>query len=148
MSLQTWKDEFYQESAKNAAKRGPEAALDHSVVKWDGLKPENTEKHAVVVAGIGIEDKDEGQITFYVEGSTCALCVYNDAVNKGCAECVLAKSRDGVACDDSRDDERRSPYKCWTYNADPFPMIEALRKAKVYAGDKGADKGEDKGECE
>lgn len=60
MSLETWKEEFYKIPAEECIK---EQALDHSITKWEGLRPENLQKHGLFLDGRTI---CQTGLTFYV----------------------------------------------------------------------------------
>ena len=82
MSIQTWKDEFYYIDAKEVP-----GCVPHSLLKWEGLRPENLRKHGVFhednIFG-GLADSDDNYFT--VTGiNTCSLCKkYLDHDCQGC----------------------------------------------------------------
>lgn len=94
MSLTTWKKEFYPETAKKAAKRGVEAAIEHSLRKWRGATDENVKKHDVGVDGYSASIRGSRSM-FTFDYSTCALCslFYDD----DCTGCPLV-GKDGRRC--------------------------------------------------
>ena len=80
MSLQSWKKEFYSPISKVSKKD----ALQHSLIKWVGLRKENLAKHGVEY------DSTIGAITFKgsklaIDGWSCALC----RKYKSCDDCPL-----------------------------------------------------------
>lgn len=135
MSIETWKEEFYPHRADSA--EAHEQAVDHSLQKWTGLRPENLERHGLVQFGsdlFDVQDSDRLHYRFIIDSETCALCsVY---LEKGarikCKTCPLYKARGGVQCDDPRGDESCSPYRYGVQMAapNPEPMIVWLLKTK------------------
>ena len=128
MSLQTWEEEFYPESAGEAAERGEAAAVEHSLRKWEGLKEENLARHGLVAYSLSISEVGTDQ-HLDISSGTCALCYM---VGISCRTCPLYKARDCFACDRWRPDEGFSPWKKWTEDSDPEPMIFWLKKAKEH----------------
>ena len=122
MSLETWKEKFYPEKpTKNMTKK---AAIQHSITKWIGLRPENLDKHKLEldVEGDLLED---GKYVFGVNSSSCALCrKYYDDDDRGCQKCPLFKVLDNERCDYDND----SPFVIYRNEHNPEPMIAALEK--------------------
>lgn len=73
MSFASWKEEFYPVPANECSH---DQALEHSILKWTGLLPENLEKHGVVKRHIYIEGLDEDG-WLRIDGDSCALCRYH-----------------------------------------------------------------------
>lgn len=133
MSLETWKQQFYPESAAH-----PKTDLGrtvHSLRKWIGLRTEHLDYHGLEVTPWGtLREGSEGPDGFRVDTSTCALCVRYvdedptpdvddmDELGSGCVTCPLAETL-GRACD-----ARGAPYRAWPNHRDPEPMIAALRE--------------------
>ena len=123
MSLKTWKEEFYPVEADSPeAQASARAAIEHSLRKWRGLRPEALLKHDVRLEGpyhrqVFDDCADESQV---ISGSSCALCrrLYYD-----CYGCPLVKVS-GLVCDDAE-----SAWDVYTNKADPEPMIAQLEKA-------------------
>lgn len=115
MSLDTWKEVYYQEPASEVPKS---RALEHSLRKWVGLREENLAQH-----GLEPELLHLGKIR--IDASTCALCHhYMRNVAGMCRACPLSTVHDGVErvnCDEQ--------YKAWVYSHDPEPMIELIKLA-------------------
>lgn len=114
MSLETWKAEFYSVSAPECPE---EKALQHTLLKWTGLRLENLAKHGVFHHGNYIMDKHSN--IFAISTRTCALCCwyYKDGKCKGCPlYCCFRPSE-------------TSPYTQYTKNRDPEPMIEKIKGA-------------------
>ena len=131
MSLQTWEEEFYPESAEEAAERGEAAAVEHSLRKWEGLKEENRAQHGLEAYSRSIVESAEPAKYLEIDEGTCALC----QMRVGCSPCPLYKARDGSACDRRRFDEVKAPWNSWTDDRDPEPMIFWLKKAKEHCND-------------
>lgn len=122
MSLNSWKQEFYQGRIKVAAK-DPITATQHSLKKWKGLKAKNLEKHALRPFFGDIENQKTGK-EFSIDNSTCALCVHTQAISisRGdCSRCPI------VAATGAKCDGEGSPYGMWIKNNDPKPMIQLLK---------------------
>lgn len=82
MSIKSWCEEFYQVKATHEeACETDVKAIEHSLVKWRGLLPENLKKHHVRlgVFGNSIEHDDSADIRagseVFLDSSSCALCV-------------------------------------------------------------------------
>lgn len=127
MSMQTWKAEFYPEAAGNYIL--PElddlAAVRHSIKKWEGLQPDNMRGYAMHWSGgQSISDGDE---TFYVDGSSCALC---QRYAESCKPCPLSEVRGGRSCSVTRVDEALSPWSL--RDTQPQVMLMWLKRAEEY----------------
>jgi hypothetical protein len=116
MSLQTWKDEFYNVPAEEAAE-SPLSAAQHSLKKWRGLTTENLERHGMMKEGESRNIWNGWGGRFNVDGYTCALCI---SVDDNCRKCGLWEL--GYGCKDDQE------YGMWYYQDDPLPMITALEK--------------------
>ena len=142
MSFESWKEEFYPMPAEEVR---PERALEHSLQKWKGLRPENLKKHGVVYDKIrqAVLDPDhpeadhpEGEDRLCIDGDSCALCVHNhDTDDTLCESCPFYKARGNVACDSARKDEDIDqyefvPYFAMTKRSNPEPMIRWLTLAQ------------------
>lgn len=148
MSIESWTQEFYPYPANSA--EAHERAIDHSLQKWIGLRPENLARHALSQAAGGLYDVGssyKGSPLFQIDAGSCALCsVYYDSsadylgpedsdeweAVPECRECPLSKARGGVPCDHCMGSEKNSPYGKGTVcdPATPEPMILWLLKAK------------------
>lgn len=130
MSLKTWKEEFYPIPA---IKVEMGAAVDHSITKWSGLRPENLKKHHVVTNEYGIFDESsetsaDGVIQqLPINSDSCALCWYY--INRECIHCPLYLVRDETPCDRRMDGETIGPFPHYVDTGDPEPMIDWLEKA-------------------
>lgn len=160
MSLKTWKEEFYPTRAIEHRMPGqgddPDmrptreqalAALDHSILKWSGLTPENLARHEVQVigtaAGCNLYDSATVSASMWVNSETCALCVlFLDnhreegetavgADESRCGGCPLVAARGGFACDESP--HGMAPYMQFASLAgrDPQPMLDLLKLART-----------------
>ena len=139
MSIETWKAEFYPIAAEHTNKGG---AIDHSLQKWLGLRPENLAKHEVeLFEGMVIELGDADCINAVViDGGSCSLCHHyldhdwdeNDH-ETACYDCPLCKVRGGQ-CDDEIEEEwendKLAPWQAFTRDEDREPMIIWLTKTK------------------
>jgi hypothetical protein len=125
MSLKTWCEEFYPVPACNV----PESEeLDHSIRKWEGLRPAARKRHGVSNNCYG--DLYSGTNMFSIDVTTCALCVrhYNLAAGL-CPGCPLSDVR-GADCVSLAKGEREPPYDAWYDRGDPRSMLKWLRRAK------------------
>lgn len=129
MNLQDWKAKWYPISAQACSAEG---AIDHSILKWTGLLPENREGLKLWLWGGALQDPDGA--VFEVNATTCALCAihFDSYASEPCADCPLSKSRGGVPCDRGSPTEVRSPWRAWAGLGEPQPMLDALHKAKVW----------------
>lgn len=130
MSLETWKQEFYPVTAAKCAKGATEAIL-HSIKKWEGLTPENLEKHGVTAAAWSIDgfNAKGARVSEMIGSDSCALCKQFYKKGGACRSCPLCAVRGDVGCDSERGDEKVSPWAAWTDELDPQPMLMWLRKA-------------------
>ncbi len=126
MSLKTWKEEFYPTPAEHVSAFH---AIDHSLVKWRGLRQANLNRHELVRSGFQIVDKDGGEM-LRMNQDTCALCVHylNPPGGTGnvCKTCPLFIVRGGVPCDVG---DHLPPYHAFIFRGDPEPMIRLLEEA-------------------
>lgn len=128
MSIKTWKAEFYSRPLKKFTKV---QAIEHSLRKWIGLRPENREKHLASIYMFSWLRDYKGEL-FEIDSVSCALCVkyhqdYDSEFEVSrCETCPLYQSL-GVPCDD-REGDIDQPWVLWVDKADPEPMISALQK--------------------
>lgn len=117
MTLKTWKKEFYPKAPTK--KMTTREAIEHSIKKWEGLRPENLEKHGMRISSHRIEDELDD---LDINADSCALCkkFYFDFE---CVECPLYQQL-GKRCDANS----RSPYQIWRDKDNPVPMIKALKR--------------------
>ena len=142
MSLKTWKEEFYPVEADSPeAQASTRAAIEHSLRKWRGLRPEALRKHEVRLEGpynkeIVDNTGDRIDDRFGISGYSCALC--HMAEFYICDDCPLVKVS-GVACDHAENIDEVSAWEVYIHTADPEPMIAQLEKAlALVSGDKDA----------
>jgi hypothetical protein len=133
MSLESWKAEFYPVPASECP---AEDAIEHSLRKWRGLRPEALARHGVGTKGTRLFAAVDG--FFYISATNCALCeqFFQDAEEedeKACADCPLAISRGGVSCSKAREGESFAPWEAFGAGNNPEPMIAALEKAQADA---------------
>lgn len=135
MSLETWKEEFYPVAAKDVPLQ---TAIDHSIRKWEGLTPENLQRHGIWKLSyrrIGIDD-DDPLGGFFINSGTCALCHYFILKTSSCANCPLFEVRGLTSCDSTTDLECSSrflsPYEEFLELGNTASMLAWLRMAKQW----------------
>jgi hypothetical protein len=126
MSIKSWKAEFYSTEAINVSEAD---AVEHSLVKWIGLRPENLQRHDITKKrGKNLYD---GAGDCLAETSlTCSLCILcRDYV--GCTKCQRCPITlvSGKSCD-FFEDGQTSPWHHWILTGDPEPMIRVLEQCK------------------
>lgn len=118
MSLDTWMKEFYPTSAEG--KRGRVAIL-HSLQKWKGALPENTEKHDIKYGDYEVGDGGYNYMIF--NENSCSLCVaYQELYD--CSKCPIVKAGFPSCLEDN------SVYEKSENN--PKLMIETLEKTLIW----------------
>ena len=117
MSLASWKEEFYPVRASNCPR---EQALEHSILKWTGLLPENLEKHGVVKSSYYIETPDKAE-DLLIDESSCALCQHHYHCRSEEDPCPIVLVT-GTTCD--------SHYDRFIYRNQVTPMLDLLRQVK------------------
>jgi hypothetical protein len=115
VSLKTWVAEFYPVDTKDVPM---DEAVAHSLKKWEGLSKKNMKKHSVWKVDQKITDRACHSLS--ISDITCALCVHFK--EDFCLGCPLKRHLGQVCCGMSD-----NPYGAWLYDADPWPMIRALR---------------------
>ena len=127
MSLKTWKEEFYPiEPSSTFSKK---EAIEHSILKWTGLLPENMSKHNLQVRVGSIIDIPNAE-SLSIDTTTCALCrlfYIEDDNGDICEDCPLMDYLD-MRCDDT-ENEDGSPYGEFCETGNPEKMISSLRGA-------------------
>ena len=129
MSLESWKEEFYPYDA-TLVEQGDEA-LNHSILKWEGLKPGNIAKHGLKMNKQWLTESDEKKMS--INGGCCSLCQAYD-----CDSCPLAEARGGYPCDEKdyqdygEEDDMSDPWGVWQDRHSPYMMIYWLNKAKEF----------------
>lgn len=122
MSLETWKAEFYPISADEVVESNTTltAIVQHSLTKWQGLLPDNLEKHKCYIVGTCVCDGTGEEL--YIRSETCSLCALTES---DCSICPLAMIL-GESCDDNIS----SPYSVFASypEHDPKMMIKALKR--------------------
>ena len=123
MSFDTWLDKFYPlEAYHEKVIATDKTAVEHCIVKWEGLRPDNIQEHGMKVFGRR-SLKTEGENTgfFSIDASTCALCTRNSSLgNYGCWGCPIYSFKDLRDCS--------KEYTEWIENKDPEPMIDLLKR--------------------
>lgn len=137
MSLDTWKAEFYPQDVTEIDLGDDLVAVNHSLLKWEGLTPENLEKHGLVLsADLGwsnsiVERVHTGE-RFLLAFESCALCQQPRREIDDCVSCPLSIARGNVSCDDARNDESKSPWSKMIRDKSPYEMIHWLKITKEY----------------
>jgi hypothetical protein len=128
MSLDSWKEEFYPIEADKVSKKN---SIEHSILKWTGLRKENLDKHGIVAIMGGYIEELEIRNGLDIDSDSCALCCHY--LSDECKRCPITKSR-GIKCDSLKDDgtETASPYGHWLWSMDPEPMIQTLLETKKF----------------
>ena len=131
MSLSEWEKIYYPVPADQIKTQAE--ALDHSILKWSGLRPKVLRAHGIVRYGNALYDEEEGS-RFEVAGQTCALCDLDsrEVATNDCTTCALYKSRGNVACAIPCVYEETSPYEDFGRDGNPEPMLFELHKAKAW----------------
>lgn len=124
-----WLSKAYPTEAEHTQ---PDHAIQHSLTKWEHLRPEILVAHGLRPRRSGIIEIATGETILFTSDDTCALCHHhlrylNDAAP--CITCPLYILRDGYRCDDALPAEESSPYEHFLTTGDPEPMIELLRAA-------------------
>ena len=144
MSLETWKKEFYPVEADSLeAQASTRTAIEHSLRKWRGLRPEALLKHEVRLEGPynkevvdDCADAENGP-RFLLGNQSCALCLY--ITDYTCEACPIFNVS-GAACDPAENSDEVTAWEVYVHDADPEPMIAQLEKAlALVSGDKDAD---------
>ena len=141
MSLETWKKEFYPVEADSPeVQSSARAAIEHSLRKWRGLRPEALLKHEVRLEGPYnkevVDVDDPACERFAVGGNSCALCHLSGFYI--CDDCPVVKVS-GMACDHAENIDEVTAWEVYVHDADPEPMIAQLEKAlALVSGDKDA----------
>lgn len=122
MSFASWNKEYYSVPAKALKHEPLEAAIDHCIHKWVGLRPTNLTRHQLKAAGYGdVKSITSGAAHTIADASRCALCI--KFYKQGCAGCPI----------NNGDDHTEGCYNQWRAFADdgnPEKMIRVLRAAK------------------
>lgn len=143
MSVQSWREEFFRVPvvAGGYGNMSWEEALEISIVKWEGLSVENTEKHGCMVKdGCGVINDvsvPDGALlkTEFSVSSNCILCkkaniidtdIDGDPTGWHCDYCPITISS-GSACDEGR--HGVSPWGQFIDYNENEPMLEVLKKA-------------------
>jgi hypothetical protein len=130
MSIKTWVEEFYPQSASSV-----DCELDavkHSIKKWEGLRKEALNRHDVMLSGNVVREV-KGEANFHFDADNCSLCVISCKI---CPKCPLAFVRGGIPCTTRTLDEIRNgsdaPWRTLYLERNPEPMLEDLHKALLY----------------
>lgn len=122
MSIETWKKEFMPVPANHPSLDTDRKRLEHSLLKWRGLRFSALEAHGLHQTGRWIYDGGEALKPAFNTGSpSCALCVAYLDRKPRCAACPLSKLAPGGDCN--------AEYGVFLGHGDPEPMIHLLEKA-------------------
>lgn len=118
MSLKTWKAEFYPTPCNSVVTST--SAIRHSLRKWQGLTPENLEKHGCCISQehADLVDKEDPEEWLGINGSSCSLCSFYEEL---CSRCDLTKHTRGKDCMAAG-----SAWMTWREEENPQPMIDLL----------------------
>jgi hypothetical protein len=138
MTAKTWIAEFYpikaEEITEHPSPKRPSGedglkALDHSILKWEGLHHDNLKRHGLDPAdlwrtGTGPLWSEQG---FSVGASSCALCYM---VDEECSVCPFTLTI-GRRCTSKQLLGVHSPWSFWSNAGNPDPMLTALLNARA-----------------
>ncbi len=124
MSIKSWKLEFYPKPADEAI-GSPLEAAHHSLLKWQGLLPDNREKHSLT-----LEEGDlVGEETFSIGRNNCALCELTEQANAfnidACIYCPMFTVL-GKTCDED------GLWRGFLYRDEVQPMVDALTELSSF----------------
>lgn len=132
MSLHPWKEEFYPVPADDPSIKTNLQAVQHSLQKWRGLRPDVLVAYGVMVTPRGHLQADTTYLG--IDSDSCALCIRHDDGRRpgACQTCPLSRERSGKRCDERRRDELlSSPWRLWVADHNPEDMIRWLEKAEA-----------------
>lgn len=116
MSLETWKQKYYKVHASIVPK---EDALEHSILKWEGLHPSILLEHGIARERHELSCGDEK--VFWIAGYSCALC--ENHLHDDCATCPISLAT-GWDC--------MRAYREFIEDGDTGPMMNALLFTKKH----------------
>lgn len=122
MSIETWESESYPTPAFEAS-GSPLEAAQHSLLKWQGLLPENLKKHSLILADCDLYEVVYEDPKFSVSANNCALCLLAERLNGherfgSCSSCPMHTEL-GTTCDN----KLWSKFVCIN---DAQPMVDTL----------------------
>lgn len=119
---EAWLRQYYPLPAQGVLAKD---AVAHSLHKWRGLRTKVLERYGLKVYGVNVQEKDSPETLLVIGGESCALCHHDHRrdTETRCTKCPLFKVL-GMPCGVSG-----QPYPVWIDEADPEPMIKALKKA-------------------
>lgn len=140
MTIETWKEQAYSITAKQAAELSEKECAQHSLNKWECLRPEILKKHGMtkkiytyeILKKHGIKEYIDTYSKyirdintnerFNIDGSTCSLCEkYHEELD--CSKCPIFKMK-GRSCDEE--------YQAFTFDDSPKPMIDLLKETLIW----------------
>lgn len=122
MSIETWKAEFYPEEAADAAEKGAIHAIQHSIVKWKGLREDQLKKHGLTANNTHLREA-EG-LSWEIDSRNCALCCLDEMGKGRCKSCPIYLCT-GRECQDE--------YILFRGTNQPEPMIALLERTLTWA---------------
>ena len=125
MSLESWKEEFYPITGGQATRGGDDKVmLKHSLKKWQGLSPENLQKHGLEIGhslGSYIVEPLNRYKYMSIDCFSCALCV--EYKEDDCIDCPLyLYSETQSRC-------RGPSWDDWKIKRNPDKVIKDLEQA-------------------
>lgn len=109
MSMRSWKKEYYPTPSKKV--KGEREAIEHSLQKWEGLTPENLEKHGVCLESNNVLRYNN--TLFNIDADSCTTC-------------PLFLKGDGCL-----ESNRTNSYTVFYDTGNAQPMIDSLRSLLV-----------------
>lgn len=129
--MHPWIEEFYPVEAQQAAGSDMEA-LQHSLLKWQGLRPENLAKHGVIRRPYtSLHASGSESELLCVDASSCALC---KRYFVRCEPCPLYAANGGRTCADRGPLEDVSAWGAYVRHGNPEPMIALIERAIACQG--------------
>jgi hypothetical protein len=124
MTIQSWKNEFYKIPAGNCKTLSD--AITHSILKWNGLLPENLQKHNLIKCGHWLTEVPDKSDCFEIDTDSCALC--HNYYRRNFDEMTCSKCPINILIGHDCDSSDNSPYFNWIIDNNPKPMIKILKK--------------------
>ena len=147
MSERSWLEAYYPKPAEDCTGSELEA-VEHAILKFEGLKPEALEDHKVKMVDADVVTVPEYDTVLEFSTTTCAICIIHakgsDWGNPDCKKCILHKIR-GMQCHESEFHSEdwshyRAPYQQACYEDNVEPMLELLYEAKRRLEDSNREK--------
>ena len=134
MSLQTWKETFYEDimNMKEEKRLSDLSCAEHTLKKYQGLLPENLEKHGVGLFGRALREKNLSYVELLATGEfdfssdTCSFCLkhYNFEYQiTECGNCPIGR----ISKPCGGNNKENTWYQV-IFTKDPNPMITLMEK--------------------